>query len=140
MTQDRIGRTTLFGGTAYLDLEATLELGSEPHFPLQKFKKFDDRVLIRFAQLFKARRDAARFAAVAKDGIAKRHGHAITHQQRLHTHAPQRSGAYSVGGSLKGVEGKVAPPSLVHALAIVFLYGYDDAVPDADVVQQEVTT
>jgi hypothetical protein len=50
MTQDRIGRTTLFGGTAYLDLEATLELGSEPHFPLQRFKKFDEKFCSREAR------------------------------------------------------------------------------------------
>jgi hypothetical protein len=39
---------------------------------LKRFEKFDNRALVRVAQLFKVRCDAARFAAVAKDGIAKR--------------------------------------------------------------------
>ena len=83
--------------------------------------------------------DAACFAAMAKDGIAKRQRRAVMHQQRPRTHAPQRSGAHSVGGRLKGIERKISPLSLVHTLAIVLLYGHDDTVPSADVVQQEVT-
>ena len=42
--------------------------------PLQRLEKFDNHVLICFAQFFKVRCDAARFAAVAKNGIAKRQG------------------------------------------------------------------
>src|SRR6267154_683253 len=61
------------------------------------------------------------------------------HQHRLHTHAPQWSGAHSVSGSLIGFEGKVSPLDLVHTLAIVLLHGHDDAVAGADVVQEEVT-
>src|SRR5271166_569921 len=61
------------------------------------------------------------------------------HQHRLHTHAPQWSGAHSVGGGLIGFDGKISPLSLVHALAVVLLHGHDDAVTDTDVVQQEVT-
>src|SRR5271156_2906070 len=61
------------------------------------------------------------------------------HQQCLHTSSPQGSGAHSVGGSLKRFEGKISPPSLMHILAIMLLYGHDDAVPGADVVQKEVT-
>jgi len=46
-------------------------LKNRVRFLLQRFKKFDNRGLISFAQAFKVPCDDARFTAVAKDGIAK---------------------------------------------------------------------
>ena len=56
----------------YIDWLYAIELRSAPHLPLERLKKFDNCVLIHYAQFFEAPCDIAGFAAVSEDGIAKR--------------------------------------------------------------------